>query len=54
MPDGDLLSRLDAHMARGNDLMEEIRKEHELNRREHELNRQHYREHTSSLCVRAG
>jgi hypothetical protein len=44
MPDGDLLSRLDKHMARGNELLEEIRREHELNRREHELNRQQYRE----------
>jgi hypothetical protein len=42
MPDRDLLSRLDQHLARANELLEEIRREHELNRREHELNR---REH---------
>ena len=36
------LERIDAHMTRGNELMEEIREEHQLNRREHQLNR---REH---------
>ncbi len=38
------LDRLDGHMARGNELLVEIRKQHELNQREHELNRQQYRE----------
>jgi uncharacterized coiled-coil DUF342 family protein len=39
MADRDLLERIDAHMARGNELMAEIREEHRLNRREHRLGR---------------
>jgi hypothetical protein len=35
----EILNRIDEHMARGNELMQEIRRQHELNRREHELNR---------------
>ena len=41
------LDRIDGHMVRGNELMEEIREEHRLNReqhsREHELNRREHR-----------
>ena len=33
------LEAIDGHTARGNELMEEIREEHQLNRREHQLNR---------------
>ena len=36
------LEAIDGHMARGNELMDEIREEHRLNRQEHQLNR---REH---------
>ena len=36
------IDRMDEHMARGNELMDEIREEHRLNREQHELNR---REH---------
>jgi methyl-accepting chemotaxis protein len=39
MADGELLERIEGHMARGNELMELIREDHALNRREHELNR---------------
>ncbi len=39
MASDEILSRIDEHMARGNELMEEIKREHELNRREHELSR---------------
>ncbi len=42
MADGELLERIEGHMARGNELMELTREDHALNRREHELNR---REH---------
>jgi hypothetical protein len=41
------LDRIDGHMVRGNELMEQIREEHRLNRetheREHRLNRDQYR-----------
>lgn len=42
MADRELLERIDGHMARGNELVQLIREDHELNRHEHELNR---REH---------
>lgn len=44
MRNRDVLDRLDAHMARGNDLMEQIREEFALNRREHQLNRAAFHE----------
>ena len=37
------LDRMDEHMARGNELMDEIREEHRLNREEHRLNRKEHR-----------
>jgi hypothetical protein len=37
------LDRIDGHMVRGNELMEEIREEHRLNREEHRLNREEHR-----------
>jgi hypothetical protein len=40
--DRELLLRLDEHMARGNELMEQIREEHRLNRKQHELNRKEH------------
>ena len=43
------LERIDAHMTRGNELMEEIREEHQLNRREHQLNRAAIQNNTQVL-----
>lgn len=42
MADEEILRRIDAHMARGNELMAEIREEHRLTREEHERNRRFY------------
>ena len=44
MASDEILKRIDEHMARGNVLMAEIRRQHELNQREHELNRAAYAE----------
>ena len=43
MADREMLERIDSHLSRGNELMEQIRQEHRLNREEHRLNREEHR-----------
>ena len=56
MAEREILDRIDAHMARGNDLLEAVREEMQLSREERELSREVFtdlREFTREMTLRA-